>query len=237
MTASDTSDIVSGTLTIDGSAAGMFSLHYPNGHWEDDGCDSWWVVDDYTAARLSLVPPANLSLGVHTAVATVTNTLGQTSTFTWEFTVDRVPVIVASQPSAGAVILTGQPLISVTVDDNSSALVGYMTINGVAVAPVYDAGTKTFSYTPPTPLADRTQHTVYFRVTDPVGLAAARTWSFRVESGTEVVFFDEAPARDAIVTAVPVAIGVTADSPIVRQGSEDSTQLRIGVRRAFALEF
>jgi outer membrane protein len=31
--------------------------------------------------------------------------------------------------------------------------------------------------------------------------------------------------------------GDAADSPIVRQGTEDSTQLRIGVRRAFVLEF
>ena len=222
--ATDAAGIVSGSLTVDGSSAGTFYLYYPIGHWEEDydSCEVWWVVDDYTVARPTFIPATNLSYGVHTAVASVTNASGQTSTFSWQFTVDRTPVISAIQPSAGAVVLTGQPLISVTVDDNSSALDGYMTVDGVQVAPAYDSATKTFTYTPPTPLADRAQHTVYFRATDPVGLVAAREWSFRVESGTEIVFFDESPARDATVTAVPVVIGVTADAPLVPISDADS---------------
>ena len=224
VTATDPAGISTGNLTVDGIAYGTLYLDYPIGHWEDDGCDTWWVVDDYSVMVLRRVPWAAtpvLGPGVHTAQVTVTNALGQVSTSSWTFTSEYRPVIVSAAPAAGSTVLVRPPEISVVVSDSTVDLIGAMTIDGAPVTPSFDSATKTFRYTP-APLEDGMFHTVSFTVTDEAGLTASRTWSFQVATSPDTHFRNHAPADGSVVSVLPVPLGVTADDPYSTFNSADT---------------
>lgn len=201
----DTSPVVSGTLRVDGQAVSS-QLLFPIGHWEGNGCDMWYVVDDYTVAELRAA--LDLPDGSYSASMTVTNAQGADSVTDWSFTVGAPPVIADLTPSGLA--QTDRPTVSARVTDNGSGSIDTtMAIDGVTVPASFETSTGTLSFVP-LHLEDGT-HTVEVTATDPSGLTSIAQWSFAVRTRAYMTFSDYAPAEGSVVTAINPPIGVTVD--------------------------
>ena len=213
----DPAGVQSGSITVPGTTIVYTAVDYPIGHWEDpDGCGAVWVVDDYRQAILTGLPMSpGLPVGVNNATATVRNNAGVTSNYSWSYTVDLPPTIPTVAPADQAVVSALAPTISATIADEDSSFGVVMTVDGSAVVPTYNAGTKTFSYTPSVPYPDFSQHFVTIQVQDSRGSTTSRSWSFTIvndQSGAWAGYSAYAPGSGSTLTNADVPLGVTVDS-------------------------
>jgi len=137
-----------------------------------------WI--DSKTVELYFQTTSPLSNGSHTVYASVFTYAGRTST-TWTFNQRVAPVLGPLTPADGTTVDTQKPTISAGVTSASAIASRSMTVDGVAVASTYDAGTKTISYTPFQRLANDANHTVSLTVTDTNGVSTSVSWSFRVQ--------------------------------------------------------
>ena len=138
-----------------------------------------------------------LSAGTHTVSVGATDWAGNSSTVTFNFTVDNTAPTL-SRPSPTATIASDTPLIRVSATDTDSAISPssiVMTITGAlgasTLTPAFDPSTGTISYQVPataqgigvgqSPLLDG-NYTVKVSVKDPAGNTADISWSFIVNT-------------------------------------------------------
>ena len=219
---SDPAGVQSGTITVPGVTMSYTAIDYPIGHWEDpDGCGAVWVVDDYTQAILTAYPISPyLPLGLNTATANVRNGSGINSDYTWSYTVDLAPTITTISPANSAIVGATAPTISATIADEDSSFSATMTVDGSVVVPTYNAGTKTFSYTPSTPYPDPSP-----ALSDDAGAGLPRVdghtlVELQVSSTTSATFSSASPAPGGFITVRNVSPSVRVYDPAgVQSGS------------------
>ena len=178
--ATDTSPILSATLTVNGLPAAV-NIDRPVGHfaYAEDQESYVWVADDLRVAKLMAYDPGNrLVPGLNTVVATVAGA-GGTSTYSWTFNYGSATTLASVSPAADAVLPASPSAISASLVSPSSSFTSTTMLDGALAATVYSAGTKTFTHTPGTALSAG-PHTVAFTARDSSGGTVARTWSFTV---------------------------------------------------------
>lgn len=182
VTARDGAPIFKATATMNGVPASFINLDRPVGYTEynDEAEEYYWVVTDYTVARVMAYFPASAIVpGTNTIVTTVTSALG-VSTYTRTFSFGSVTSISGISPASGAILPSSPSFVSATMSSLSTAFTTTMRIDGVLVPTTYNAGTKTFTRTVTPALAPGT-HTVVFTARDAVGATTSRTWTFKVQ--------------------------------------------------------
>src|SRR5574340_261234 len=139
------------------------------GHWVDDGCSTWWVVDDPTVLTL-YTPYVTLADGAHTVTARFKDSLGAVDETTWTFITAAPPGISNNSPTIAT--SSTQPLIQAKVSDNGTVaprvmmwVDGSLVASSLAWTPA--SGTGIVSYTPSVPLTDLANHSVQIHVIDP----------------------------------------------------------------------
>lgn len=180
--ADDSSPILSATMTLNGFPTPV-NIEYPVGHFyfDEEQESMIWVGDDFSVARLMGYNVQNrIAAGLNTVAVTVTSGAG-TSAYSWSFNYGSAPLVSAIYPSNGAVLSSSPASISAGLTSANSTFNSVMQVDGVTVPTAYTAGTKTFTYTPVTPLAAGT-HTVKITVQDPLGGSVRRTWGFTVRT-------------------------------------------------------
>ncbi|MBC7226325.1 MAG: hypothetical protein H5T61_03740 [Thermoflexales bacterium] len=106
------------------------------------------------------------------------------------------PVIADLSPANGSTVATATPVISATVQDQTSGIDPQaitMTVDGVLANPVYNG--NTVSWIPDSPLTN-ISHTVTLLVLDRAGNSTSTTWAFAVSE----------PPASILLTASPPAI-------------------------------
>ncbi|WP_194409760.1 Ig-like domain-containing protein [Microbacterium cremeum] len=152
-----TTPTISGTAEADASVE-VFVDGASIGTTTADGSGNW-----------SIVPPVPLEEGAHTAVATATDSAGNTSDlsnvvgFTVDTTAPAAPVI--TSPADGSSVDTATPPISGTAEPNSTVTV---IIDGVPAGTTPADGSGNWTFTPPAPLAEG-PHTAVATATDAAG--------------------------------------------------------------------
>ena len=161
-----------------------------------------------TATGFSYTPSSSLSDGSHTVYISVADTLGNTDTSTWTFTVDTTPPTISSQSPANGTLTIARPTISATFSDNIGVNPYSTTIklDGVTITGASITATG-FSYTPPTPLSDGS-HTISVSVRDTAGNIATSTITFTVDT-TPPTISSQSPANDAILVNSRPTISAT----------------------------
>jgi hypothetical protein len=205
VTALNTSDIVSGNLTLGGLTLGTFTLQRPN---PADLREALLVLDTSTY-------PGGLPWGENIVTASVRNSLGVTDDFVWTFYTDAPPVVSSVEPAAGDVVrTTTNPPIRVTVVDPDDVAFSNIVfrVNGsnawgsLAYNYGYDAPTKTFTVQRKSAgWADGQTLNVEFRCDDAAG-TASRNWSFRVDTRPDTgppTLSDPMPAPGSLTSARP----------------------------------
>jgi len=175
-----------------------------------DGVPIDTVVSD-ASGNWSTTQPTPLSDGPHTVSATATDPYGNSATDTNPFTVDTTPPVVAiTGPTDGTVTTDNTPPITGTASPNSTVI---LYIDGVPVDTISVGSTGTWTYIPPTPLADG-PHTVEATATDAAGNSTST------------------PVNNFIIDTTPPA--VTLDSPSPSDTTNDNTPDICGTSEAGA---
>jgi hypothetical protein len=205
------SDVTGASMYVDGELVPADVTYPVMAHYHDDDYNMVWYTD-YRVVQTTYAPTGGLSLGSHTVSVITSTTAEGTFTESWGFSVDAAaPAIVAVSPVGATTIPLLTPIISVTAAHDDSALTATMTVDGAPVASgdlLYDPGTRTFSYLPPLPLSDNTDHVVSVTVRDSGGMSAARTWMFRTEFAPWVTAL--VPANGSTVNTARPTIGFAA---------------------------
>jgi len=178
--ADDASPILAATVTLNGSPASFVNIDRFVGHTEfdEDAEEYYWVVDDWTKARIiGYFPSSRVVAGTNTVVTTVTSSLG-TSTYTRSFTYGNATVINAIMPASGTTFSETSATITASLTSMSTVFTSSMRLDGVLVPATYAAPTKTYRYDA-TGLAPGV-HTVAFSARDASGVTVAKNWSFTV---------------------------------------------------------
>ncbi len=160
-----------------------------------------WGNPSHTVLTLSYAPKADLAAGVHSAYASVRNTRGSYSTYTWSFTVQPVPVLSSPSPSSGAVVSTDGPVVSATVKGSVAGLVTQVLVDGAEVPSTFNSTTGIVS-AQTSGLADDESHDVTVTATNSYGGSAT------LESSFSVQIYAPLPANTACVdchTTYPAA--------------------------------
>jgi hypothetical protein len=207
--AADPSSFSAVSLKLDGASVPVtWDYVDMGGSWYDDGCEGWYEpAYDYT--RMSAGYSATgLRDGTHTVVAEATGRTGIASTATWTFRVTSRPIIDAASPANGACTANLRPVISARISDNDTITATTMALDGAAVPATYDASAKTIRFTPLTPLADDSTHTVLVTASDAAGNPSSLQWSFRTKSSPPV-FSGASPAAGSVTSAYRPAISLS----------------------------
>jgi len=142
-----------------------------------------------TSSGLSYTPVSSLSEGNHTVFLSVKDTVGNTATSAWSFTVDTIPPTIYSQsPPFGFIIGTPTPTISAAFADNigvnpSSVVI---MVDGITVTVGAYVTASGFYYIPSS-ISDGS-HTVYVSVKDTAGNTATAGWSFIVDTVPPTIY-------------------------------------------------
>jgi len=184
VTADDTAPILSATVTLNGVPVTSVTVEH-SGHtgFDEEQEAYYWVVDDYTKARVTgYFASSRVLTGVNTVVTTVISANGastNTSTFVYG-TGTPPPAIALVAPAAGAVLPDSPAVVSATLSSSQSSFAATMVVDGTAVPTVYTLGTKTYAYSPGAGLIPGV-HTVAFTARDIQGATVSTTWSFKVQ--------------------------------------------------------
>jgi hypothetical protein len=182
------------------------------GHWEDDGCETWWVLEDPTVVHV-FTPALVLSDGEHTVTARFRDTLGQVDETTWTFTVAFTPMIGEVAPAVAT--SSTRPRITAYVSDNGpGAPIVSMMLDGVAVPATWDPAAKEIVYTPPAPLSTSGTHTVSVTAVDGGGRSATKEWSFTIATGAAASFSSLYPSPGATLSVNTFTWRATATAPV-----------------------
>lgn len=175
-------------LTIDGAAHPLTLLYGYGSGWVTYDEWNYWSYNFYPGPApldmgraLASFTPGKLADGPHTASLAITDATGRTASTTWDFTVAAPPRISQLSPAEGGATATRTPTISAHLADNGTIAATTMTVDGVAVTPVWDAASGTVSYKPAAPLANDRAHTASVTATDTSGLSTTVSWSFTVQ--------------------------------------------------------
>lgn len=182
VTADDAAPIVSATVTLNGVKASFVGIDRMVGYtyYDDDAEEYYWVVTDYTVARIiGYFPTSRVAVGTNTVVTTVTSSLG-VSTYTRTFTHGTAPTISSVAPASGAILAASPSVISASWTSATTPLSSSMTIDGVVVPTTYAAGTKTFTHSVATTISVG-WHNMAFTARDSLGATVSRTWRFKVQ--------------------------------------------------------
>jgi hypothetical protein len=174
------------TVTVDGAVVGTVTAS-ASGAWS------------YTLASA-------LAQGAHTAAATATDAVGNTSVSSAvrSFTVDTVAPIAPVLTGPAALVNSATPAITGTAEAGSTVTV---TLDGTAVGTVTANASGVWSFTPASPLAQGA-HTASASSTDAAGNTSASSAprSFTVDSVAPVAPVLTAPVG-AVATTTPVISG------------------------------
>lgn len=191
---------------------GVPITYYPEylGHWEDDGCETWFVVEDYTVMRLSAY--LTLADGPHTVTARFRDSAGRVDETTWTFTTGAPPVVTGNSPLQGT--SNARPSIRAKItDNNTGAPTVVVRLDGQTVPATFTWPSGDVSYQPPVPLSDDTTHTVVIEATDPSGNRTVFPWTFLVRTGAAATWTNQFPAPGATVSNTSTTLRVLATSP------------------------
>ncbi len=186
-TTNDTTPTITGTAEP-GSTVEVFVDGISQGTTTADGTGNW-----------TLTPATPLPDGDHTATATATDAVGNTSpestpvTFAIDTTAPAAPAI--TSPADGTVTSDTTPAITGTAEPDSTVEV---FIDGASVGTTTADGTGAWTLTPTTPLADG-DHTVTATATDAVGNTSPES------------------------TPVTVTVDTTADPPVITSPADGSS--------------
>jgi hypothetical protein len=136
-----------------------------------------------TATALSYAA-TGLAQGPHTAVLTVPDNAGNTTTASWAFTIDSIaPEISAPLPAAGSTVAPGVPIAARFADTGVGLDIGgiRLLIDGQDVTERATVAADGITYTPPQPLAGGA-HSVQLTVPDTAGNVAQTQWAFAVDA-------------------------------------------------------
>jgi hypothetical protein len=158
------------------------------GHWEGDDCESWWVVDDYTAATIS-APSGVLTEGVHTITVEVDTELEGTLTHSWSFVIEYVEGTEATfsnrDPAPGSTV-TGYPTLKVSIVSPTSIYRHniYTYINDVRVpctTSQYVSTSQNVSVSSSYFTGADGPYTVKVTALNESGVLSVDTWSFQTQ--------------------------------------------------------
>ncbi len=164
-------------LILDGQAVSA-DIRYDG---QADTCTGAWIVRSKKKVYVNY--DGVLSDGNHTISLTKTDILGNTSTETWNLVVETRPAITEWKPVT--YISEFKPVISAKIKDVNTGIdpaAIKMVLDGQGVDFSYDEATGLVSYTPASPLANESYHTVALGVYDKGGLYSALTWKFNINT-------------------------------------------------------
>jgi len=162
----------------------------------------------------SFTPPAALADGTHSVNATATDAVGNTSaqsntnTFTVDTTPPAAPVVLT--PANGSTTNDNTPTYTGTAEAGSTVTV---IVDGVVVGTTVASASGTWSFTPPTALADGS-HTVRATATDAAGNTSA-------QSNTNTFTVDTTPPA-APVVLTPANGSTTNDNTPTYSGTAEA---------------
>ncbi|NNM44807.1 Ig-like domain-containing protein, partial [Knoellia koreensis] len=155
----------------------------------------------------SYTPTTPLSETTHTAVATATDTAGNSATDSTRFTVDVPPAVAITEPADGSATNDATPAITGTSNVLSGSV--RLAIDGGAPATVPTAADGSWSYTPATALGEG-PHVAVATATDPQGNTATDSSTFTVDTTAPAVTIT-APADGSVTNDPTPAITGTSD--------------------------
>jgi len=148
-----------------------------------------WIdeyADDFTT--LYVYYPANLTMGNHNIYLAVKDSKGNLAEHSWSFTVSIPPKIISFSPAMGTTVTERRPEVNALVyggapiDPDSIV----MQINGTTVNHSFDQAAGKITYRPAADLPNEKTHTVTLDFRDVLGSQASGTWSFKVNTYTEM---------------------------------------------------
>ncbi len=139
-----------------------------------------WGNPAHTIITLSFVPRVNLATGPHTVYASVRNSLGKYSTYTWTFTYAALPTLSSPAPAAESTVTTDGPVVSAVAGGAVTGLTQRVWVDGVEVASAYDPSTGVVSAAT-SGLANDAWHETTVTVTNSGGGSATLHWRFGVQ--------------------------------------------------------
>ena len=155
----------------------------------DRTSETWYTETDFTF----MPPEMYLSKGNHTARIIISDTLGNTTDYTWLFHIEEDPPQITNiTPADGAVDQPATITISATYTDASGidpwmfpdSCKFYLDGEDKTAESMFDMGN--FSYTPSTSLSAGS-HTARLIITDTAGNTADTTWSFEIEQNPPAI--------------------------------------------------
>ncbi|MDA8442792.1 MAG: Ig-like domain-containing protein [Peptococcaceae bacterium] len=173
------------------------------GHTKSDPDGDYYVIDSYKQGTISCNAPV-LRDGSHQLTVTANDKLGNSSTATWQFSVNQPPSFSAISPADGAVI-SARPIIKATVNDNDSVDPNSVSllIDAVQVTPqllAVNDSTVTVTFSADN-LNNDTTHTVKLAASDTAGNKASTTWKFFAAAiGQQSGFIQQTPTDQSSVT-------------------------------------
>jgi len=180
--ADDSAPILSATVTLNGTRASYVGVDHTVGFTEynDEAEEYYWVVTDYSVARvIGYFPSSRVLTGTNTVVTTVTSSLG-VSTYTRTFSYGSAPTISSVSPAAEAVLSASPAALTASWTSGSTPLSSTMTLDGAVVPTTYSVGTKTFTYAVAQSLTAG-WHAVTFTARDAQGGTVSTSWRFKVQ--------------------------------------------------------
>lgn len=198
-------DSGSATLAVDGVPV-TADFEY-KGHWDYPmELDPVYIIDSRTEASISGTV-SGLTDGPHTLTVSARDYLGNTTTTSWDFTVNAFPIFSAPTPADKADTTANQGF-SVKVADNDA-------IDSTSVAVYYDGGlvpasfdlaTGVIGYQPPGGIPDG-PHSVKAYATDTTGNVSIFNWTFTVQTvGPELTFANDGQVFNTYQPTITVSL-------------------------------
>lgn len=184
--ADDASTILASSSLVINGAAVPTTVDWV-GHWEEDEWEeSWWVVDDYTAATLSYTPATPLLPGSYEVTATINTASSGTTVHHWHFGITYPPGSAAQflnlVPSAGGTMTVPS---AITMRVQSINPLSYwkfrLYMDGGLIWTGYTGyGTNYFNATTGGINPADGPHTLRGTILDNVGVYTEQTWGITV---------------------------------------------------------
>lgn len=168
---------------------------------------------DATTGAFMASPPMTLGEGAHVVEVSVSDTAGNTSTETVNFSIDlTAPSIAISAPSDGSVVGDARPSIAGTTNTPAGTSVTITLNSGAAdeeVATVTTDSNGDFSYTPATDLPEGS-NTLDVSVMDGAGNMGSDSVAFEVDTSPPTITI-VTPAPGAVTSDLRASVGGATD--------------------------
>ncbi|MDH7556730.1 MAG: hypothetical protein ACQXXL_01705 [Candidatus Methanosuratincola sp.] len=189
-----------------------------------------WNATTGIGETMDFKPSFNFTEGVYNATIEVFDTVGNAYAFTWEFTVDLTPPVIAYFHPERAMIVPYNDSVYAGFEDNYGVNMSRISlrIDGEEVIGFANLSANALLYYPSPPLS-KGMHDAELRVYDFAGNNATEAWSFRVDDIPPTVT-ETKPLNGSVITDRTLTISATLFDNL--EVKPESVRLRVdGVDR------